>query len=287
MRRASVVGSDALHPDPESWCAKLIKSHAAATFGAKVTTTNSVNNKEATDEGEEENDEEPNVNDFSNVSELLCPASFDVGECAVRHLCFVSVSLVRCVERESREIVSLTQRQNLVVQKDDNAATGEEVALAAALGQGAVAEDAALDNAREDAEKELLGFSKKNKKILGGVIAAYAPIVVQLCGNEHVIKGAPVVRGAAVAALSRLMALDMDSCETHLPLLFTRVKDERDVHARAAITVALGDLAFRFPNALEPWTEHLYGTKEWGNALRDSSSKVRQHSVTVLASISC
>ena len=60
----------------------------------------------------------------------------------------------------------------------------------------------------------------------------------------------------------------MDFCETHLPLLFTRVKDERDVHARAAITVALGDLAFRFPNALEPWTEHLYGTKEWGNALR-------------------
>ena len=114
---------------------------------------------------------------------------------------------------------------------------------------------------QEDAEKELLGFSKKNKKILGGVIAAYAPIVVQLCGNEHVIKGAPVVRGAAVAALSRLMALDMDFYETHLPLLFTRVKDERDVHARAAITVALGDLAFRFPNALEPWTEHLYGTK--------------------------
>ena len=33
-------------------------------------------------------------------------------------------------------------------QKDDNAATGEEAALAAALGQGAVAEDAALDNAR-------------------------------------------------------------------------------------------------------------------------------------------
>ena len=97
------------------------------------------------------------------------------------------------------------------------------------------------------------------------------------------MKGASVVRGAAVAALSRLMALDMDFCETHLPLLFTRAKDERDVHARAAITVALGDLAFRFPNALEPWTEHLYGTKEWGNALRDPSSKVRQHSVTVLA----
>lgn len=274
----------ALHPDPESWCAKLIKSHAAATFGAKVTTTNSVDNKEATDEGEEENDEEPNVNDFSNVSgTALSRFLWMLGECAVRHLVFCE-RLARTVRRAriARDRVAHAAAES-AVQKDDNAATGEEAALAAALGQGAVAEDAALDNAREDAEKELLGFSKKNKKILGGVIAAYAPIVVQLCGNEHVIKGAPVVRGAAVAALSRLMALDMDFCETHLPLLFTRVKDERDVHARAAITVALGDLAFRFPNALEPWTEHLYGTKEWGNALRDSSSKVRQHSVTVLA----
>ena len=278
----------ALHPDPESWCAKLIKSHATATFGAKSTTTNSDdNNKEATEEGAEKDggeEEEANVNDFSNVSgTALSRFLWMLGECAVRHLVF-SERLARTVRRAriGRDRVAHAAAES-AAQKDDNAATGEEAALAAALGQGAVAEDAALDNAREDAEKELLGFSKKNKKCFGGVIAAYAPIVVQLCGNEKVVKGASVVRGAAVAALSRLMALDMDFCETHLPLLFTRVKDERDVHARAAITVALGDLAFRFPNALEPWTEHLYGTKEWGNALRDPSSKVRQHSVTVLA----
>jgi condensin complex subunit 1 len=278
----------ALHPDPESWCAKLIKSHATATFGAKSTTTNSDdNNKEATEEGAEKDggeEEEANVNDFSNVSgTALSRFLWMLGECAVRHLVFCE-RLARTVRRAriGRDRVAHAAAES-AAQKDDNAATGEEAALAAALGQGAVAEDAALDNAREDAEKELLGFSKKNKKCFGGVIAAYAPIVVQLCGNEKVVKGASVVRGAAVAALSRLMALDMDFCETHLPLLFTRVKDERDVHARAAITVALGDLAFRFPNALEPWTEHLYGTKEWGNALRDPSSKVRQHSVTVLA----
>jgi len=273
----------ALHPDPESWCAKLIKSHAAATFGAKPTTTNSDSNKEAAEEGAEE-EEEPNVNDFSNVSgTALSRFLWMLGECAVRHLVFCE-RLARTVRRSriARDRAAQVSAES-AAQKDDNAGTGEEAALAAALGQGAVAEDAALDNAREDAEKELLGFSKKNKKKFGGIIAAYAPIVVQLCGNEQVVKGASVVRGAAVAALSRLMALDMDFCETHLPLLFTRVKDERDVHARAAITVALGDLAFRFPNALEPWTEHLYGTKEWGNALRDPSSKVRQHSVTVLA----
>ena len=47
--------------------------------------------------------------------------------------------------------------------------------------------------------------------------------------------------------------------------------------------VALGDLAFRFPNAVEPWTEHLYGLKQWGNSLHDSDAGVRQHAITVLA----
>ena len=47
--------------------------------------------------------------------------------------------------------------------------------------------------------------------------------------------------------------------------------------------VALGDLAFRFPNAAEPWTEHLYGVREWGNSLHDPDSGVRQHAITVLA----
>jgi len=268
-----------LHPDPESWSAKLIKSHAQATFGG---------NTKSTEDNQEEGDyegAEPSVNDFSNVSgTALSRFLWILGESAVRHLVYCE-RLARTVRRSriARDRVAHAAAES-ASQKDDSG-KGEEAALAAALGQGAVAEDAALDTAREYAEKELLGFTKKGKKssVFGGVIAAYAPIVVQLCSNEKVVKGASVVRGAAVAALSRLMALDMEFCEMYLPLLFTRVKDERDVHARAAITVALGDLAFRFPNALEPWTEHLYGTKEWGNALRDPSSKVRQHSVTVLA----
>jgi hypothetical protein len=48
-------------------------------------------------------------------------------------------------------------------------------------------------------------------------------------------------------------------CEEHLALIFTRLRGEPEKATRAALMVALGDLAFRFPNAVEPWTEHLYG----------------------------
>ena len=100
-----------------------------------MTTTNSVDNKEATDEGEEENDEEPNVNDFSNVSgTALSRFLWMLGECAVRHLVFCE-RLARTVRRAriARDRVAHAAAES-AVQKDDNAATGEEAALAAALG---------------------------------------------------------------------------------------------------------------------------------------------------------
>jgi condensin complex subunit 1 len=146
---------------------------------------------------------------------------------------------------------------------------GEEAELAAALGQGSVAEDASLDNAREACEAELLSFSvsqSKKSAVAGrGLVAAYAPVVVALCGHPAVAAGHALLRGAALAALSRLMAIDAEFCEAHLALIFTRARGESDRDARAALMVALGDLAFRFPNAVEPWTEHLYGLKACGN----------------------
>ena len=80
------------------------------------------------------------------------------------------------------------------------------------------------------------------------------------------------------------MAIDAGFCEAHLALIFTRARGESDRDARAALMVALGDLAFRFPNAVEPWTEHLYGLQARGaTRLHDPDAGVRQHAVTVLA----
>lgn len=47
-------------------------------------------------------------------------------------------------------------------------------------------------------------------------------------------------------------------CEDHLQLLFTIL--ERSPHAviRANTIIAMGDLTFRFPNLIEPWTPNLY-----------------------------
>lgn len=46
---------------------------------------------------------------------------------------------------------------------------------------------------------------------------------------------------------------------------------------RSNCTIALGDLAVRFPNLLEPWTENMYAR------LRDTSVAVRKNAVLVLS----
>lgn len=45
---------------------------------------------------------------------------------------------------------------------------------------------------------------------------------------------------------------------------------------RSNVVVALGDLAFRFPNALEPWNPKIYAR------LRDGCPRVRANAIMVL-----
>ena len=47
-------------------------------------------------------------------------------------------------------------------------------------------------------------------------------------------------------------------CEKHLPLLFTILEKSSNPVVRANAVIALGDLTFRFPNLIEPWTSHVY-----------------------------
>ena len=203
---------------------------------------------------------------------MLARFLFVLGEVSLKHLVHIE-RLARAV-RQAR-----TQRDRDAAEAKEKGEGGDND-LAAAMGEGAVAEDLLLDATREKAESELLATKKGAAR---GLVALYAPFVVQLCSHPAVTQGPELLRGAALAALTRFMVLDAQFCEDHLKLIFSRLKVESDKGTRAALLVALGDLAFRFPNAVEPWTEHLYGVKEWGNSLHDPDASVRQHAITVLS----
>ena len=62
------------------------------------------------------------------------------------------------------------------------------------------------------------------------------------------------LQSSAALSLAKYMMVSSEFCEEHLQLLFTILEKSRDAVIRANTIIAAGDLSFRFPNTVEPWT---------------------------------
>lgn len=112
--------------------------------------------------------------------------------------------------------------------------------------------------------------------VLNNILGKFHPLVAYVVANENGSFTNPLLRETALLALCRFMSVSVTLCERYLPVLFTALDKETQPHVRTSIMIGLGDLAFRFPNALEPWTAHLY------SRLSDDSVMVRYNTLTVL-----
>jgi condensin complex subunit 1 len=137
------------------------------------------------------------------------------------------------------------------------------------LGVSQAAEAETERKMTEIAEKEIIGR---------GLIGIFAPILVRVIADESGKYSSEVLMQSSTLALCKFMCVSSSFCEKHLPLLFTKLSNapKRDTALRANTVIALGDLAFRFPNEVEPYTPRLYA------CLRDKSTKVRRHTLMVL-----
>ncbi len=140
----------------------------------------------------------------------------------------------------------------------------------AELGTGSVAADAELDNMKDAAEKQIVQLNN-------GIIKPFAKMVIGTCHHPSFNTADPVLKSSALLALTKLMIVDVKICEANLQLIFTLLHN-RVVEAsiRSNLVIALGDLALRFPNSLEPWTEHVY------RPLGDPDVSVRKTAMMVL-----
>ena len=130
-----------------------------------------------------------------------------------------------------------------------------------------------------DAENERRMGEITETEILGrGLINAFAPLLVRVVGNDGGNFNSRILTQASMLALCKFMCVSASFCEKHLPLVFSTLAKapQEDTTMRANTVVALGDLAFRFPNEVEPYTSHMYA------CLRDASTKVRRHTLMVL-----
>eukprot|EP00761_Pharyngomonas_kirbyi_P009241 gb/GECH01009257.1/.p1 GENE.gb/GECH01009257.1/~~gb/GECH01009257.1/.p1 ORF type:complete len:1324 (+),score=347.64 gb/GECH01009257.1/:1-3972(+) len=131
--------------------------------------------------------------------------------------------------------------------------------------------------AAEETELEAM-FEQKEKEIItsGSIFGNFAPMLLAICTKSEPEFNDPMLQKCAVLTLCKYMSVSRQFCEENLQLLFSIMADAKECETRANIAVALGDLAARFPNSVEPWTGHFYGY------LQDPSPKVRKTTLLVL-----
>jgi condensin complex subunit 1 len=133
--------------------------------------------------------------------------------------------------------------------------------------------------AQIEAENERRLAEISQKEIVGcGLISVFGGLLIRVVTDNSGEYNSDLLMQSSVLALCRLMCVSSEFCEASLPHLFAALKRApfEDTTMRANTVVALGDLAFRFPNEVEPYTPRLYA------CLRDRSIKVRRHTLMVL-----
>ncbi|PXF41618.1 Condensin complex subunit 1 [Gracilariopsis chorda] len=125
--------------------------------------------------------------------------------------------------------------------------------------------NAEADRALELAEKELVNPSS--------LLGRYGLLARKLASDNS---AKAILQASAVLCLAKLMCVQEKFCEANLRLLFSILASATEPLVRSNAVTALGDLAFRFPNLVEPWSSHIY------SSLRDSDEKVRKNTLMTL-----
>ncbi|XP_067659519.1 condensin complex subunit 1-like [Haliotis asinina] len=196
------------------------------------------------------------------------------GHVALKQLVHLDVSVFGEVKRrlavqeERNNRKSSGKKNDASLSKTKDSVMTEQETIEDEMGlAGAAAEDAESEYIRRICEMEIVTGA--------GLLSEFEPLLVAVCSSPSKYPDLQL-QTAASLALAKFMTVSSEFCENHLQLMFTILEKSHSPIIRANTIIALGDLAFRFPNLIEPWTPHLYGR------LRDESPQVRKNTLQVL-----
>ncbi|MCO5559135.1 hypothetical protein L7F22_012727 [Adiantum nelumboides] len=241
-----------LHPMPEAFSSGLLRRFHSFL----VSTSHMQHEGEAKD---------------AECAVSLTPLSrflFLVGHIALKHFVYVESCVRKIRKQKNDKEKAAAQSQEC----DMNTSVDKEENISAELGVAA-SEDVRIDILHERTEKDIISGGQSRKFLIGSC----APLVAKVARNLTLLQVYPMLQSSTMLALCKLMVLDADFCEQNLQLLFTVAQYADDDTVRSNCIIALGDLTVRFPNLLEPWTEHVYAR------LHDKSHSVRKNAVLVLS----
>ncbi|XP_078617056.1 condensin complex subunit 1-like isoform X2 [Branchiostoma floridae x Branchiostoma japonicum] len=267
-----------LSENPDVVIGNVIKGVAAVVLKVREAESGQ---KQAQEPESAETQEEPPASPTKIIrcsSGVLSRLMALAGHCALRQLVHLDVALTGELKRRrmlQEERTSKAGRKGNTSANNTPSSTpagkgkdDKELSIEDEMGlAGASADDAEAEYIRKICEKEVVTGSS--------LLALVAPVIVAVCSNSTMFPH-PQLRATASLALAKYMLVSSEFCEAHLQLLFTILERAPQPIIRANTIIALGDLSFRFPNLIEPWTPNLYAR------LRDDSSHVRKNTLMVL-----
>jgi len=138
-------------------------------------------------------------------------------------------------------------------------------------------EELGMSEADEVHEAEMFQRIAEGKIVgPGTVLGEFTELIVTVCASEDDACDIEM-RTAAIMALCKCMCISTEFCDKNLRLLFSILQNSKSARIRAMIIVALGDMASRFPNLLEPWNEKMY------ERLADPEVCVRKNTMLVMS----
>ncbi|KAL3693566.1 hypothetical protein R1sor_007217 [Riccia sorocarpa] len=257
-----------LHPMPEAFTSALLIKFAQSLFSGRL------KNGLSDLGGGLDVDDFLQSHDYSSVNAASVGRFlFVAAHVALKHLVYIE-SCGRKLRKQRTEekkaaansAADISESQGQIDDQQEEENISKELGLNAS-------EDAKLDDITEQAENEIVSGYMNRKFLIGGI----APIVVKLCRASAVMHQNPKLQANAMLALCKLMVIDAAFCEDNLQLLFTVAQNSPEDSIRSNCVIALGDLALRFPNLLEPWLDRMYAR------VHDPSASVRKNSVLVLS----
>eukprot|EP00488_Nonionellina_sp_1-RS-2012_P004018 TRINITY_DN893_c0_g1_i1.p1 TRINITY_DN893_c0_g1~~TRINITY_DN893_c0_g1_i1.p1 ORF type:complete len:185 (-),score=53.16 TRINITY_DN893_c0_g1_i1:220-774(-) len=133
---------------------------------------------------------------------------------------------------------------------------------------GSGVEDYEIEQMKNRAEMSIVD----NESLLG----KFTPIILHIIGDPQQYN-CSILQSSAVLAFTKFMCISSRFCNSNnLQILFTLLEKHSDPSIRANIIIALGDMAFRFPNELDQWSTYIYRN------LRDNNVIVRKNTLMVL-----
>ncbi len=188
--------------------------------------------------------------------QILSKLLFLLGQAAVCSLVFTEriADIAKKMPTQSKTTTTATE-------KDSADAMEEEMGMVAAA----------------DADHErIYNHVTETQLVVENLLGKFHQLIAFIVANQSGHFSHSIVRETSVLALCRYMGVSCSMCELYLPLLFTVLETEKSDDVRTTIVIALGDLAFRFPNSLEPWTAKFYAR------LSDNHVAVRYNTLMTL-----